>query len=223
MQLRVIKADGTEEEYLHTKVIATFINAFAVPAEKNTAIAQQLAEAVTFYLYNKHGSNKIASNEISSIIKAVLSSTGFDNAADFLAEHHQRRNLLRARVQVVKVDMEKISPDTPLLQIDRCGPADPWNKSKIIDNLVNKHNLQPDMARTVASLVEEKILNSGFRLVPAGFIRFLAIWQAQTILSAQQQVNTCQTAAESDLAAAYNAVKDDRLRQPQNGLCPVEA
>jgi hypothetical protein len=223
MQLRVIKADGTEEEYLHTKVIATFINAFAVPAEKNTAIAQQLAEAVTFYLYNKHGSNKITSNEISSIIKAVLSSTGFDNAADFLAEHHQRRNLLRARIQVVKVDMEKISPDTPLLKIDCCGSAASWNKSKIINDLIVEHNLQPDMARTVASLVEEKILDSGFRLVPAGFIKFLSLWQAQTILSAQQEVKIYQNAAEPDLPPVYNAVTDGRLRQPQNGLCPVEA
>ena len=223
MQLRVIKADGMEEEYLHTKVIATFINAFAVPAEKNTAIAQQLAEAVTFYLYNKHGSDKVSSNEISSIIKAVLTSTGFDNAADNLAEHHQRRNLLRARIQVVKVDMEKISPDTPLLQIDRCGPAQPWNKSEIINDLVNQYNLDPAMARTVASLVEEKILNSGFRLVPSGFIGFLTLWQMQTILSAQQQIKTCKDDKEADLTARYNAVTDDRLRQPQNGLCPVEA
>jgi hypothetical protein len=223
MQLRVIKADGTEEEYLHTKVIATFINAFGAPAEKNTAIAQQLADAVTFYLYNKHGSNKITSSEISSIIKAVLTSTGFDNAADNLAEHHQRRNLLRARVQVVKVDMEKISPDTPLLQIDRCGPVQPWNKSKIINDLVNQYNLDPAMARTVASLVEEKILNSGFRLVPCGFIRFLAHWQMQTVLSAQQQIKTCKDDKEINLAEVFNTVTDDRLRQPQNGLCPVEA
>jgi transcriptional regulator NrdR family protein len=223
MQLRVIKADDTEEEYLHTKVIATFINAFGAPSEKNTATAQQLAEAVTFYLYNKHGSHKITSSEISSIIKAVLTSTGFDNAADFLSEHHQRRNLLRARVQVIKVDMEKISPDTPLRQIDRCGPADPWNKSKIIHNLVNKYNLQPAMARTVASLVEEKILNSGFRLVPTGFIRFLVLWQMQTILSAQQQIITCKDDKEIELAEVFNAVTEDRLRQPQNGLCPVEA
>jgi hypothetical protein len=75
----------------------------------------------------------------------------------------------------------------------------------------------------VASLVEEKILNSGFRLVPSGFIRFLVLWQMQTILSAQQQIKTCKDDKEIDLAEVFNAVTDGRLRQPQNGLCPVEA
>ena len=79
------------------------------------------------------------------------------------------------------------------------------------------------MARTVASLVEEKILNSGFRLVPTGFIRFLVLWQMQTILSAQQQIITCKDDKEIELAEVFNAVTEDRLRQRQNGLCPVEA
>jgi hypothetical protein len=223
MQLRVIKADSTEEEYLHTKVIATFVNAFAVPAEKNTSIAQQLAEAVTFYLYNARGSSKIASSEVLSIIKAVLCSTGFDTAAEILTEHQQRRNLLRMRVRVIKADMDNLSASSPLLQIDRFGPDEHWNKSKITNNLIKKYNLDTVTARTVASIVEEKILDSGFRLVPTGFIRFLALWQMQVILSAQQQINTCQPATEADLTAVYNAVKEDRLRQQQNGLCPVEA
>jgi hypothetical protein len=60
--------------------------------------------------------------------------------------------------------------------------------------------------------------------VPSGFIRFLALWQMQTILSAQQQMKTCcKDDKEADLTASYHAVTDDRLRQPQNGLCPVEA
>jgi len=223
MQLRVIKADGTEEEYLHTKVIATFVNAFAVPAEKNTSIAQQLAEAVTFYLYNAHGSSKITTTEVLSIIKAVLCSTGFDTAAEVLTEHQQRRNLLRMRVKVIKADMDNLSASAPLLQIDRFGPDEHWNKSKITNNLIKKYNLDTVTARTVASIVEEKILDSGFRLVPTGFIRFLALWQMQVMLSAHQQIDNYQAATEADLTAVYNAVTEDRLRQQRNGLCPVEA
>jgi hypothetical protein len=210
MQLRVIKADGTEEEYFHTKVIATLVNAFAAPNENNTSTAQQLADAVTFYLYNKNGSDKITSSEILSIIKAVLVSTGFSNAAEFLTEHQQRRNLSRMRVKVIKTDMKNLSVSTPLLLIDRFGPDEHWN-------------LDPATARTVASLVEEKILDSGFRFVPTGFIKFLTLWQAQVILSAARQIKTRQVTAEPDLTVAYNADTDVRLRQPQNGFCQVEA
>jgi len=216
MQLKVIKADGSQEQYLHTKVIATFVNAFVQPAESNTFLATQLADSVTFYLYNRHGSDMIASSEILSIIKAVLSSTGFDFAAQVLTEHHYRRNLLRARVQVVKTELNDASNITD-------NNAVGWNKSKIINDLMAEYNLDPASARTIASLVEEKILDSGFHLVPASFIKFLVVWLMQSFIDAQRQSTSVQPLAESNLNTDYNAVSDDRLRQQQNGRCTVEA
>jgi hypothetical protein len=222
MQLKVIKADGTEEGYLHTKVLATFVNAFAEPAENNTSVARELAEAVTFYLYSRFGSNKITSSVILSIIQAVLSSTGHDDAAANLAEHHHRRGLLRARVEVTKSDIQKISDAVRLRQGITVQPANCWNKSKIINDLVAEYNLDITTARTVASMVEEKILASGFRTVPAAFIRFLALLQTQAMLSALQQLQLRPNAVETAVSSVNNAPMDGRLRQPQNGLCPVE-
>lgn len=212
MQLKVIKADGSQEEYLHTKVIATFVNALTEPAEINTFLASQLAESVTYYLYNKHNSQTITSSEILSIVKAVLSSTGFDYAAQALVEHHYRRNLLRSRIQVVKTN-----PDNTVDEDSVC-----WNKSEIIGRLINEHNLDSASARTIASLVEDKILNSGFHIVPADFIKFLMLWQMKSLMSAQQQIKSS-PAIKPILNIDFNAVTDDRLRQPQNGLCTVEA
>jgi transcriptional regulator NrdR family protein len=212
MQLQVIKADGSKESYLHTKVIATFVNAFVEPAEKNTFLASQLAESVTYYLYNNYDNDTITSSEIFSIIKAVLSSTGFDVAAQVLAEHNYRRNLLRARVQVIKAGSARIAGLSDNTQ--------PWNKSKIINSLIAEQNLDSASARTIASLVEEKILNSGFHLVPADFVKFLVNWLMQSFVDAQQQ-NSASDNLENIIE--NSAVRDDRLRQPQNGLCKVEA
>jgi len=209
-QLQVIKADGSCEAYLHTKVIATFVNAFVEPAEKNTFLASELAESVTYYLYNNHNTATITSSEIFSIIKAVLSSTGFDFAAQVIAEYSHRRNLLRSRVQVVKACSTKIA--------GLANNAEPWNKSKIINSLIAEQNLDPASARTVASLVEEKIVNSGFNIVPRDFIKFLVNWLMQSF------VNETTSEARADLNVEnmqYNAVTDDRSRQPQNGLCKV--
>ncbi|HBG27409.1 MAG: hypothetical protein A2Y10_19080 [Planctomycetes bacterium GWF2_41_51] len=215
MQLKVIKADGSQEQYLHTKVIATFVNAFVEPAEKNTFLASQLAESVTFYLYNNRDTDTVTSSEIFSIIKAVLSSTGFDFAAQVISEHHCRRNLLRSRVQVIR------KSDDILSSIADNTVA--WNKSKIINDLVAEYNLDTATARTIASLVEEKILNSGFNLVPADFIKFLMLWLMQTFVNACRQGSHERTRSEQILSMNSNAVMDDRLRQQQNGLCPVEA
>lgn len=211
MQLQVIKADGSSEPYLHTKVIATFVNAFAEPSEKNTFLASQLAESVTFYLYNNRDTDTITSSEIFSIIKAVLSSTGFDYAAGVLAEHNYRRNLLRGRVEVVKAGSARIS--------GLSNNTMTWNKSKIIADLIMENNLEAASARTIASLVEEKILNSGFYLVPTDFIKFLVNWLMQSFIDAEKH----NSAAQPDVNLESNAVKDDRFRQPQNGFCKVEA
>jgi transcriptional regulator NrdR family protein len=212
LQLQVIKADGTQEPYLHTKVIATFVNAFVEPAEKNTFLASQLAESVTYYLYNCRSIDSITSSEIFSMIKAVLSSTGFDCAAQVLAEHNYRRNLLRSRVQVVKAGSARIAslPEQ----------AEPWNKSKIINSLIAEHNLDSASARTIASLVEEKILNSGFHLVPADFVKFLVNWLIQSFVEDQPKNPA---AVQPEKIIENLAVTDDRFRQPQNGFCKVEA
>jgi hypothetical protein len=229
MQLKVIKADGTEEGYLHTKVLATLVNAFAEPAENNTSVARELAEAVTFYLYSKYGRNKITSSEILSITQAVLSSTGHNDAAANLAEHHYRRSLLRARVEITKSDIQKISDAVKRQQGSAVQPTSCWNKSKIINDLVTECNLDSATARTVASMVEEKILASGFRCMPSAFIRFLVLLQTQAILSAQQQLQSrpdeetiASSSRLSPSKSVNNALTDGRLRQQQNGLCPVE-
>jgi transcriptional regulator NrdR family protein len=219
MQLKVIKADGTQEDYLHTKVLATFVNAFAQPVENNISTAQELAEAVTFYLYGKYNSNKITSSEIFSIIQAALSSTGHDVAAARLTEYHYKRSLLRARLKVIKPDIKKLSDAVKAGQSITIQQENCWNKSKIIDDLIINYNLDRTTARTVASIVEEKILATGFRFVPTDFIRFLALWHTAALISAHQQLNNKETA----VSFVNNVFKDEHLRQPQNGFCPVEA
>ena len=213
MQLNVIKADGSSEPYLHTKVMATFVNAFAEPSEKNTYLAAQLAESVTFYLYNNRNSDVITSSEIFSIIKAVLSSTGFDAAAQVLTEHNYRRNLLRSRVEVVKTACARIKGWREQTAA--------WNKSKIINDLMSEQKLDSASARAIASLVEEKILNSGFYLIPTDFIKFLVNWLMQSFVGAEKQNSSASMDADSDLE--YQSVRDDRIRQLQNGLCNVKA
>ena len=53
MQLKVRKEDGSIEEYLHTKVMGTISNALATVGEADIFVAEQLAEVVTYYLYQQ--------------------------------------------------------------------------------------------------------------------------------------------------------------------------
>ena len=75
-QLKVIKADGSIEQYLHTKVIGSFSNALDLIGEPNIFAAEQFAEAVTFHLYHNETSSSITSEQIHLMVQAVLNSTG---------------------------------------------------------------------------------------------------------------------------------------------------
>ncbi|MDO8303339.1 MAG: hypothetical protein Q7T18_08860, partial [Sedimentisphaerales bacterium] len=101
MQLKVIKTDGGIEEYLHTKIIGTISNALANSGHESTFVAEQLAEAITYYLYNNNSGGAVSSGEIYSMIQAMLSTTGYDDAALVLNNYHYTRELMRHRTEVV--------------------------------------------------------------------------------------------------------------------------
>ncbi|MHC4185887.1 MAG: hypothetical protein ACYSR4_08150 [Planctomycetota bacterium] len=75
MQLRVMKADGSVEEYLHTKVVGTISNALSTVDQADIHMAEQLAEVVTYFLYSKQKPLVVTSGEILSIIEAALTTT----------------------------------------------------------------------------------------------------------------------------------------------------
>ncbi len=95
MQLKVTKSDGTVEEYLHTKVFGTFNNALALIEQSNVFAAEQFAEAITFYLYQKRGLDTVASDELLLMVQAVLTATGYENAAEAINEFQLNRRLRR--------------------------------------------------------------------------------------------------------------------------------
>jgi len=97
---KVIKTDGSVERYLHTKVFGAISNALGTAGQADTGAAEELAEAVTYYLYQQKRSQTVTSGEILSIVKAVLAATGYEDAALALSEHHFERRLKRCRVEV---------------------------------------------------------------------------------------------------------------------------
>ena len=190
VQLRVIKADGSIEEYLHTKVIGVIGNALAGVDEADICVAEQLAEVVTYFLYHKQNRRSVTSSEIFSIIKAVLTGTRYEEAAILLSEHHFERKLKRCRTEVVPVDICELADAELLARADELDSRSRWSKSKIVDDLVTKHGLCRQTARTIASMVEEKIFNMGLTLVPASLIKQLVLGDTAAVLRAQRQLQT---------------------------------
>jgi hypothetical protein len=125
-----------------------------------------------------------------SIIETVLASTGFEEAAVALSEHHFERKLRRCRIEVVKGRLHELS-DAEELYKDNASPArSRWDKSRIVDDLIAEHQFDRQTARAVASMVEEKVFNLNLHVVPASLVRQLVLSDAAVVIRAKQQLQT---------------------------------
>lgn len=187
-RLKVIKADGSSEEYLHTKVMATISNALVLAGESDFAAAEQLADVITYTLYKKHDRRSISSGEILSVIKAALSATGYEETAILLGDYHMQRRLRRSRIDVVLVDMDDLSDAQQFSENGDSAVRMRWNKSRIVAGLVDKYGIERLSARAIASMVEQKVLGMDVTQVPVSLIKQLVLNETAVMLRAQSQL-----------------------------------
>ena len=189
-QLKVIKADGSVEEYLHTKVMGSVNNALGEVDQPNIEIAEHFAEVVTYYLYHQQDQRTVSSSEILSVIKVVLAATGYEKAAVALSERHFKRRLRRSRIEVVSADIQELTDAEFFAGAGETGGRCRWDKSRIVRDLIATHKLCRQTARLIAAMVEEKVFNMGITLVPSSLIRQLVLGDAATVLRAQRELQT---------------------------------
>ena len=188
MQLKVVKADGSVEGYLHTKVVGTISNALGLIDQADICVAEELAEAVTYFLYRRQKPLVISSNEIFSIIEAALMATGYEDAAAALSGHDFERKLKRSRIEVVCVDVYELADAEELCRAERPVGRERWEKSRITNDLVTKYGVCRQTARVIASMVEEKVFSMGVTLVSASLIKQLVLRDAAVVLRAERQL-----------------------------------
>ena len=188
IQLEVTKADGTVERYLHTKVVGTINNSLDTIGQPDIGVAEELAEVVTYFLYDNKRRRRVTSGEILAVVKAVLSATGCEQAAIALSEHHVERRLRRARIEVLSVAIHDLTDAEQLLGGNQRPLGSRWNKTRIVEDLVAEHGLSRQTARTVASMVEERVFNVGLTRVPVSLIKQLVLGDTAAVVRAQQEL-----------------------------------
>ena len=183
MQLKVIKSSGNTEEYLHTKVIGTFSNALALVDQSSTFTAEQFAEAITFYLYEKRDTSSITSDRIHLMVQGVLTATGYDNASKALNEYRLERRLSRSRIEVVDDKDDEIG--TPMMVCQ-------WDKSVIFEDMVREFALSRHVARAIASAVEQKILKLGMTRIRRSLIKEFVTADMDVMLRAEMELQAAE-------------------------------
>ena len=177
-QLKVVKSDGSIEEYMHTKVIGAFSNALAAVDEPSVFASEQLAEVITFYIYEREDSHIVSSDEIHLMMQSVLTATGYEHAALALKEHRLSRNIKRKRIEVINNGEREGGCVDMVLQ---------WDKSQIVNSLI-EDNINRHVARAIASNVEERVLKMGMTRVPCSLIQQLVAVDTDLMLQAEGQL-----------------------------------
>jgi hypothetical protein len=189
MQLTVIKSDGTREVYFHTKVMGSVAAAMGDAGCYEPGLPEQLSEAVTTFLIRRYGIGSVSSDEIHSMIEAVLSDTGYEDAALALHEHRIIRQLKRDRIEVIR-----LSPFVST-RVGRSGvrqgtvqTAEPWNKTVIVRDMEAKYGLEHYTARCIAGNVEEKVLRMNCRYLTASLVRELVLNELYLMRQAEKMI-----------------------------------
>jgi len=190
MQLKIVKADSSIEEYLHTKVVETFNNALSLIGNADTSPADELAEAVTYFLHNEQDADTVSSSDIFAMIKIVLSSAGHEDAASALNQRHLERQATRLMTEVLYADAQDIG-DADIFSGPEGAPRrSQWDKSRIVADLIGKYDFFPQAARVIASMVEEKVIAMGMTSVPSSLVKQLVLNNAAAVMPAQEPFQT---------------------------------
>jgi len=178
-KVEVLKSDSSREDYYHTKVLGTINNALTAAGYGDPVTVEELASAVTYFVYDR-GQEVITSGEVFSIIKAALSATGHGEAAMELSEHRIRRQVKRRRLEVVDADFARVC--------DARMPAEVggslWDKSLIVEDLTSTEGLDRETARAIAGRVEEKVFRLGLNRAPRSLIEQIVLTESAEVLRA---------------------------------------
>lgn len=170
----VRKRDGRIVPFDKKKIADAIFKAAQSVGGEDRLLAEELAEAVTFYL-NKMGKEIPDIEEIQDAVEKVLIETGHAKTAKAYILYRDMRNRRRELLKVRKEKRTRVSStDLSLMVATPTGSEIlPWDKSKISQALIREANLSISVAEAIASAVEEKVFQSGLEQISTSLVREL--------------------------------------------------
>jgi len=173
---KIKKRDGRVVPYNEKKVADAIFKAAVAVGGEDRALAEELASAVTLMLTKQFPENTIPTVEdVQDTIEKVLIQTGHPTTAKAYILYREKRARMRERLKVRKVRAaEGTTTDISLLvsPITR-DELYPWDKRRIVEQLMTEGELPESIAQNIADTVEERIFASGMQTVSTGLIREL--------------------------------------------------
>lgn len=169
------KRDGRIVAFDKSKIADAIFKAAQAVGGEDRLLADELAEAVTFFLRKKFGQKIPEIEEIQDIVEKVLIETGHAKTAKAYILYRAKRARIRESLKVRKELLER-SSSTDLSLLVAPSTRDeilPWDKGRIAQALIKETGLEEHLAYKIASAVELKVFNSGITQISTTLIREL--------------------------------------------------
>lgn len=151
----IVKRDGAVESFSRAKLRRVIANGMRT-CHYDPKLADPLVEAVEVHLQYWEDPRPPTTEYVFRCVYAVLKQTGLQEIGDCLAAHRRWRRTKRRATRVLREAPKRGSK--------------PWRKSALIATLEDRHGLGHTTARIVASELESRVLNLGFKTLPQSLL-----------------------------------------------------
>jgi len=173
----VRKRDGRIVPYDERKVADAIFKAAASVGGHDRELAEELAAAVTLVLEQRFNSpdDVPTVEDVGDAIERVLIQTGHPTTAKAFILYRERRRRIRETLKVRKQrSLFANSTDLSLLVAPTTrDQVQPWNKRRIVEQLIAEADLPEETAEEIADAVEDRIFASGLKSISTDMIREL--------------------------------------------------
>ena len=172
----VRKRSGRIVPFDQTRIADAIFKAAQAVGGADRELAEELADVVVLFLEKQYGPEGIPTiEEIQDMVEKVLIETGHAKTAKAYILYREKRSRIRETMKVRKRLIEKNDPTDISLLVDPATRDElmPWNKEHIALALENEADVPAEVAREIASAVEQRVIASGIKRISTSLIREL--------------------------------------------------
>ncbi len=171
----VKKRDGRLVPFDRTKIADAIFKAASAVGGENRVLAEDLAEVVTMFLSKNYSDKAPGIEDIQDTVEKVLIEMGHARTAKAYILYRDRRARTREALQVRKpVEKRNDATDISLLVgTDSSDQLNTWDRERITRALEVEADLDRELAASIASDVEKKVLDSQMTRISTSLIREL--------------------------------------------------
>uniref|UniRef100_A0A7C4XJP9 Anaerobic ribonucleoside-triphosphate reductase n=1 Tax=candidate division WOR-3 bacterium TaxID=2052148 RepID=A0A7C4XJP9_UNCW3 len=167
----VIKRDGKLVPFDKSKITNAIFKAAKAVGGENRKIAEALADEVVLFLYTLKGEKPPTVEEIQDAVEKILIENGNARTAKAFILYRKQREILRKKRLLEKKPEERETTDYALFVRTSDDDFVSWDRSRIVQALINETNIDRNTAEKIARETEDTILNSDVQLISSSLIR----------------------------------------------------